>query len=286
MLLQYRHICVRGNAHQSMFLEPEDIYHAINLLAVFAVLYRVKVLAYNFLSNHYHLIIYSGNPAPFMQAYRISYSHYFNKKYKSIGCVGNKGYVCSIIKSSEQLIEKLIYVLRNSSRHGTALHPYSDPYNSTSYYYYNERGIEDLYQYHPVGKGRYLPFSHKEIPGHFLIDSRGNIHPRCFLNYEDVENILGPYSEAILKISSPTEKELTENSGRKLTSSTIQSTCSDLYISQLIMANIVPLTIQQLTDKEKVQIALKVRLKYPVSIRQLSRILGLPETSLRRKMKQ
>jgi hypothetical protein len=61
--------------------------------------------------------------------------------------------------------------------------------NSTRYYYYNERGIEDLYQYHPVGKGRYLPFPTKRF-GPFLIDSRGNTS-RGFLNYEDVENILG-----------------------------------------------------------------------------------------------
>lgn len=279
-------VCVRGNAHQSMFLEPDDIYHAINLLGVFAELYGVKVLAYNFLSNHYHLIIYSDDPASFMQGYRISYSHYFNNKYKTIGCVGNKGYVCGIIKSKEKLIEKMIYVLRNSSRHGTAQHPYSDPYNSARYYYYKERGIGDIYQYHPVGNGKCLPFSSKEIPAYFLIDSRGNIYPRSFLNYKEVEKILGPYSEAMIKISSPTEQEIAEKGTPELRQSKIYGHYSDLYVSQMILTSIAPLSIQQLSDKEKVQIALKIRLQYPVYIRQLSRILGLPETSLRRKMKQ
>lgn len=277
----YFHICVRGNAYQSMFLENHDIYHAIDLLGIFALEYNVVVIAYDFLSNHFHLIVKAKDPTPFMHAFRISYSRYFNFKYKSIGCVGNRSFVCVIITSNEQLVKKLIYVLRNSTRHGSEEHPYSDPFNSAKYYFQKERGVDFSKGYYPVEKGYILSYTSKIVPADFMINKFGHIYPPCFLDVSEAELWLGSYREAMEKLSTPTEQEELENDSKN----SCRYPYKDITISEIILKMIAPKTIQQLTDNEKLQIAFKIKRKYKVAVRQLSRILGIPESSLRRMLK-
>ncbi|MDD3523062.1 MAG: hypothetical protein PHE07_08160 [Bacteroidales bacterium] len=275
----YRHICIRGNAHQSLFLEKSDIFHAIDLLAIFAAKYNVEILVYCFLSNHLHLIIRVDDTARFIKAWRVSYTHYYNFKYKTEGSVGGRGYVSGIIKDENQLVEKLIYVLRNSTRHGTAKHPYGDPFNSAKYYYQKDRGVDYGKECQPVKKNATLRFSREIIPDHYYIDQNRHIYPGCFLKTKKIEKYLGPYDQAMMKLSNPTEKEKNEkpalNNSSKLKH-------SDLYISQLISKHISPKTIPQLTLYEKRQQAVNIRQTIDVSIKQLSRVLNVPETSLRR----
>jgi len=277
----YFHICVRGNAFQSMFLEHQDIFHAIDLLGIFAREYDVTIIAYDFLSNHFHLIVKTKDPTPFMHAFRISYSRYFNFKYKSIGCVGNRSFVCVEIKSNEQLVKKLIYVLRNSIRHGAEKHPYSDPFNSAKYYFQKDRGVDLSNGYYPVDKGYILPYSSKVLPADFMINKLGHIYPPCFLDVSEAEYWLGSYEEAMKKLSTPTEQEELEKDSHNC----FRYPYKDIDISEIILKMIAPKTIQQLTDNEKLQIAIKIKRKYKVAIRQLSRILGIPESSLRRMIK-
>ncbi len=277
----YFHICVRGNAYQSMFLEKEDIYHAIDLLGIFAREYDVIIIAYDFLSNHFHLIVKAKDPTPFMHAFRISYSRYFNFKYKSIGCVGNRSFVRVTITSDEQLVQKLIYVLRNSTRHGVEEHPYSDPFNSAKYYFQKERGVDLSKGYYPVDKGYMLSYSSKIVPADFMINKFGHIYPPCFLEVSEAELCLGSYQEAMKKLSTPTEQEEMENDSKDF----FRYSYKDVDISEIILKMISPKTIQQLNDKEKLQISLKIKRKHKVAVRQLSRILGIPESSLRRMLK-
>jgi len=264
-----------------MFLEHEDIYHAIDLLGIFAREYDVIIIAYDFLSNHFHLIVKAKDPTPFMHAFRISYSRYFNFKYKSIGCVGNRSFVCIKITSDEQFIRKTIYVLRNSVRHGAEKHPYSDPFNSAKYYFQKDRKVDLSYGYYPAGKGYVLPYTSKIVPADFMINKSGHIYPPCFLDVLEVEHCLGSYQEAMEKLSTPTEQEEKENESKDY----FRYPYKDIEISEIILRIIAPKTIQQLSDKEKLQIADKIKRKYKVAVRQLSRILGIPESSLRRLLK-
>lgn len=129
------HISVQGNKGQSMFWTNKEILHAIDLLGVYSHLHKVDVLAYQFLSNHYHLIVACDKPTDFMHGFRISYSQYFNNKYNTSGSVGKHHYSCGVISNRTKLEDRLIYVLRNSVKHGIEEHPYCDPYNSAQYYF-------------------------------------------------------------------------------------------------------------------------------------------------------
>lgn len=149
------HISVQGNGSQIIFWDTEDILHAIDLLAVYSHLHKVDVLAYQFLSNHYHLIVKCENPSGFMQGYRVSYSKYFNYKYCSSGAVGRLRFSRGKIIDHGKLEDRLIYVLRNSVHHKIFEHPYRDSYNSAQFYFFRERNINEPENLHLAGAANF-----------------------------------------------------------------------------------------------------------------------------------
>ncbi|HRW95085.1 MAG TPA: helix-turn-helix domain-containing protein [Bacteroidales bacterium] len=276
------HICVRGNGGQSIFLENEDILHAIDLLAVFSHYYGVKVIAYQFLSNHYHIIIECEDPAPFMQGFRISYTKYFNNKYNSFGSVGRIHYTCGIIDDINKLEEKIIYVIRNTARHGIEMHPYCDSYNSSRYYFIEESKFGKSLYLIPAGPECELEYSSKYIPEHYLLQGNGHIYPRSFLDYKVVEDVFKTYANYMRKISIPCSKEIEENDGMPPAPHKVK--VNDLTLSEMILKKIYPRTLTSLTDKEITALSLYYYKKQGVSVKQLSRVFGVPETTLRRRI--
>ena len=276
------HICVRGNGGQSIFQENEDILHAIDLLAVFSHYYGVKVIAYQFISNHYHIIVECEDPAPFMQGFRISYTKYYNKKYNSFGSVGRVHYTCGVIDDISKLEGKIIYVLRNTARHGIEMHPYCDLYNSSHYYFIEESKFGKSPYLIPAGPECELEYSSKYIPEHYLLQGNGHIYPRSFLDYKVVEGVFKTYANYIQKISAPSNKEIEENHG--IPPEPHKVTVNDLTLSEMIIKRIHPRTITALSDKEITTLSLYYNKKHRVSVKQLSRVFGVPETTLRRRI--
>ncbi len=263
-----------------MFWTNKEILHAIDLLGVYSHLHKVSVLAYQFLSNHYHLIVACEKPTDFMRGFRISYSQYFNSKYNTSGSVGKHHYSCGTISNYTKLEDRLIYVLRNSVKHGIEEHPYCDPYNSAQFYFFKERNMYDPEKLKLAGRKCRLNNSNYYIPEHFLLDSKGHIYPRSFLDFRIVENILKPYSNYLQKISSPSEKEIIANNGKHPTP--IKIKMNDLLLSEKVVELIKPRTILSLNNDEVVSLCRRFRKSRSVSVRQLSRVFGIPETSLRR----
>ena len=284
------HVSVQGNGGQSMFLTNSDILHATNLLGVLSDHFKVEVWAYDFMSNHFHFIVQCDEPQYFMQAYRLSYTRYYNSVHNTSGSVGRRGYRAGLLNNPEKIVEKLIYVIRNSVRHKLHSHPYADPYNSARYYFAEEQCVK--WQYcKPAGSNLYLSHSHRTIPEYFLIDKKGQIFPRSFLKYRKVEKCFKSYAQFMSMISNPTEKELAEEKDRKLHDKrkyvkNVSANVSDLQLSEMIISYIKPRSIASLSDSEIVSIAKYCLQKYPVSLRQLSRIFGIPESTLRWRLKR
>ncbi|MFA5302419.1 MAG: hypothetical protein WC395_07020 [Bacteroidales bacterium] len=276
------HICVRGNGGQSIFLDNEDILHAIDLLAVFSHYYGVKIIAYQFISNHYHLILECDNPAPFMQGFRISYTKYFNKKYNSFGSVGRIHYTCGIINDTYKLEEKIIYVLRNTAKHHIEMHPYCDSFNSSHYYFIEERKFGKSLHLIPAGPEYELEYSSKYIPEHYYLEGNGHIYPGSFIESKIVEDLFKTYGNYIRKISMPSSKEIEENNGKPPVPRKV--IVNDLSLSEMVLKKISPRTITSLTDKEITTLSLYYYKNYRVSVKQLSRVFRVPETTLRRRI--
>lgn len=278
------HISVQGNGGQSLFLRNRDILHAIDLLGVFSKLHNVGVLAYQFLSNHLHLILECLCPINFVWGFRISYSKYYNSVYNSFGAIGRSRYSQGKIYDEEKLEEKLIYVIRNSTKHKVYEHPLADRFNSAQYYFMEEQSKNIAGNLKPAGTKCELNHSCQYIPEDYLIDSDGHIYPRSFLQYKSVEKLFKSYGEFMQKISTPTPKEIEDNSKIKQIPGIVK--VNDMVLSEMILDKIKPKTLISLSDSEKMLLSVHFKKEYPISVRQLSRVFSIPESTLRRRISE
>jgi len=142
----------------------------------------------------------------------------------------------------------------------------------------------------PVGPKCKLSHSEKIIPEHYLLDAHGNIYPRSFLKISSIENVFGTYDNFMRLITYPLQKESDKqqknkdilNNGDEPNFAKV----TDLQLSELILKQIRPKQFSSLSDIEIVSIAILCKKKYPVSVRQLSRVFGIPESTLRLRMQQ
>ncbi|HPS25635.1 MAG TPA: hypothetical protein PLB28_08645 [Bacteroidales bacterium] len=281
------HVSVQGNGAQSLFLDESDVLHFIDILGVYSYYYGCQVWAYNILSNHFHLILEGDNLQRFIQVVRISYSKYYQSVHCTIGSVGRRGYSVGLLNNREKLLEKVIYVLRNSVKHKVYPHSYVDPYNSAKYYFLANRAdpIQNLY---PAGPGRRLPYSKKQIPEHYLIEENGHIYPRSFLKFTSIEKVFVSFNNFMKLITYPQPKE-SEDHQRKndilgLGDDLHFVQMTDLQLSAKILEKIRPRQLSSLSDTDIVSLAILCKRMYPVSVRQLSRVFGYPESTLRWRM--
>ena len=137
----------------------------------------------------------------------------------------------------------------------------------------------------PVGPGCKLSHSEKIIPEHYLLDANGNIYPRSFLTISSIEKVFGTYGNFMRLITYPSQKESDEQQKNNGILNSEDGPnfvkVTDLQLSELILKQIRPKQFSSLSDIEIVSIAILCKKKYPVSVRQLSRVFGIPESTLR-----
>jgi putative transposase len=142
----YYHIYNRGICKELLFIDDQDYTVFLGLLkrylgnGIDKKLNRVKypnysrdidLLAYCLMPNHYHLFVYQHKAdaiADFMRSLGVSYSMYFNKKYKRQGSLFQQRYKAVDIKDDSQLLHITRYIHLNPTKYKT--------YKWSSYPYY------------------------------------------------------------------------------------------------------------------------------------------------------
>lgn len=292
----YYHLYLRGNNHQSIFYESSDYIQIMNRLAIAAHKTNTSLLASTFLSNHFHLVAYTSNPGAFMHYFRISFSYFFNKKYNSIGNVGTRKYgrrliIDPEIDGGDDLKDVISYVLRNPFWHSIETNFRKYPW-STVRLYYNEPSSQkqidsSLVQFFLPGR--------ISLPGNYIMHENGLISPYCYHDTSFVEKLFGSYDNFIEHTNAPSNIEIKSiaskgaENGKKKPNVYNEVLNSDIMISEYIMNTLLPdigKTIPELGHNEKLIIAKMAHHKFPEAYRrQLSRILSIPETTLRRHLK-
>ena len=81
------HVTSRGNGQQRIFKSDKDRLHLRQLLAETVERFKLRLFAYVFMSNHYHLVLEApqGNLSRAMQWLNVSYSAWFNRRHGEVG---------------------------------------------------------------------------------------------------------------------------------------------------------------------------------------------------------
>lgn len=112
----------------------------MNCLAIAASKTHSTVIAFSFMSDHWHIIVSTKDIALLMASLRVSYTKYFNFRYLRHGRLGERGYYCIELTGLYHILAAIDYVLRNPVHHGLTATPFEYPYSSANCYFKKERG--------------------------------------------------------------------------------------------------------------------------------------------------
>ena len=111
----YMHLIVRGIGKQILFENQDDYSFFLAILRRFSTETSVSILAYCLMENHVHLLVHDEqHHSPLlMKKIGVSYSRYFNRKYKRSGHLLQDRYRSEPIETDGSLIRVFRYILNN-----------------------------------------------------------------------------------------------------------------------------------------------------------------------------
>ena len=115
------HICNRGNRKQDIFLEEEDYLSYLKKVREYKEKYKISVLCYCLMPNHFHLLIKQNSDIPlykFMHALNTSYSMNFNRKYNKVGHLFQGKHKLKEVDKDEYLLQLSSYIHLNPTKDG------------------------------------------------------------------------------------------------------------------------------------------------------------------------
>lgn len=300
------HLCLSGG-HEIMFRCRKDFIRGINCLCLAAIKAHSSLLAYSFMSNHVHICVRTDCPEEFMKAFWYPYTRYFNAKYERHGRLGEKDFFQMEINGLYHLLTCIAYILRNPMHHGIIGTPFGYPYTSIRALFPKDFGWEDDSTEDLLGKYAYhhLP-NHHNLPSGLRMNRHGMIHPRCIIDFADVEHQFSTARTFLYYMNRLSgekwEKEQLQDSTSvsPITLETIEKgivyqdirtmlgnehgrsnynaiTDEDLChdIDMIILPSLGKKSIYGLSDKEKKQIGQHLFNKYHITMARITRCLGM-----------
>ena len=116
----FYHVTCRGNERRKIFLDDDDRYRFLKLLAESLEIYQVVLYAYVMMGNHFHLVVQTlrANLSEFMRRFNICYTGWFNYHYGTCGHLYQGRYKAFLVDADNYLLELSRYVHLNPVRVG------------------------------------------------------------------------------------------------------------------------------------------------------------------------
>ena len=113
---QYYHIFNRGAHKGKIFFSDENYYYCLRLVKKYTEIYKLEILAYCLMPNHYHFILQqkqSGSISRFLQTTFNAYSQAINKAIKHSGTLFQGRAKGILTDTDEHLIHLVRYIHLN-----------------------------------------------------------------------------------------------------------------------------------------------------------------------------
>jgi len=113
------HIITRGNQKQLVFLEQNDYQKYIRLLEKYKNKFGFKMYAFCLMPNHVHIIIQVVDLNvlnKIMRGINLSYTLYFNNKYKKVGHLWQDRFKSKVIEKESYILDCINYIENNPVR--------------------------------------------------------------------------------------------------------------------------------------------------------------------------
>lgn len=111
----YYHIVNRGVEQRNIFLDDYDYEHFLGILESVKENFDISIHAYCLMTNHYHILIKTNKPniSQAVQYLNVTYSKYFNYKYKRVGHLWQGRYHSTFLYDDIHYFDVVKYIERN-----------------------------------------------------------------------------------------------------------------------------------------------------------------------------
>ena len=112
------HVTARGNARQDIYVDDKDRRYFLETLSYCTKTYHWQCHAYCLMSNHYHLLIETGdaNLSKGMRHLNGVYAQYFNTRHKRVGHLLQGRFKAILVEKESYLLELARYIVLNPVR--------------------------------------------------------------------------------------------------------------------------------------------------------------------------
>jgi REP element-mobilizing transposase RayT len=119
------HIISRGNNRQEIFLDTEDRYDFLDLTGHASYRFRLQILAFCLMSNHFHLFLRTkdANLSKAMQWLSATYASHFHRRHKSSGHIFQGRYKSVLVTDEAHYLNLGMYIHLNPVRAGICKDP-------------------------------------------------------------------------------------------------------------------------------------------------------------------
>ena len=114
------HVMMRGTEGRSIFREDKDHQNFLSRLAQISEDTEARILAWTSMSNHVHLLMFSGSQgiSKFMRRLLTGYAVWYNRKYHRTGHLFENRYKSIVCEEEAYLLELVRYIHLNPLRGG------------------------------------------------------------------------------------------------------------------------------------------------------------------------
>lgn len=291
------HVYLRGNRREDLFYDQTDFRCVWNRMWLAAYYTETKILAAELLTNHLHIILKvpakvdcEPGEIKFMHYFRMSMTHYINRRYEVGGSLGSRSFGRSILAdviddNGEDLRDAICYTLRNVKHHNIIEEFRKWTWSTVNFAF----GLDTRKSYYVSPNipqnilKRILPYG-KDLPKNWKVTTDYIIIPDdTVFDREFVEELFKSKDNYQSTLDNTTLRELRHDNEDDAYKRKITKRIQDLEIINYIQS-ISDAKILQMDTEQKYFAARQVcKLNPYVKTSQLSRILEVPYSTLKRK---
>ncbi len=136
------HVMIRGNERKNIFLNDNDKIRFLDTIQRMKSNQEYDIYAYCLMDNHLHLLIREDKDSlqRSMKRIGVSYSHYFNQKYKRVGHLFQDRFRSENVEGDGYLLAAIRYIHHNPIKAGISQN--AEEYMWSSYRYYVDYDTE------------------------------------------------------------------------------------------------------------------------------------------------
>jgi REP element-mobilizing transposase RayT len=132
-----QHIVQKGHDGKAIFANQEDVDTFLNILIELQKMYKFRVFAYCFMSNHVHLVMRFVDPrivSGVMKRLKLRYSNWYHRHYGCTGTIYQGRYYSRAIDNEPYIVNAIRYVHLNPVKAKLCKTPIE--YSNSSYQFY------------------------------------------------------------------------------------------------------------------------------------------------------